>query len=619
VTAEVDAAAPAILPSPAAGAKPASAGWRLPFGLSYDAEALKRDLTAGLTVAAISLPQAMAYALLAGVDPRFGLYSAIVVTAVASILGSSSHLINGPTSAISLVVFSALAYFGPDQRVEAAEGMFLLGAMVGAIQILVAVFRLGDLTRYISEAVILGFMSAAAVLLAVGQVGNALGVHDKGTGAQHVLYRLWMTLTQGDAVNVKAVAITVSTLILAVLSRKLARRFKLPQMDMLAVLIVVALVAYFAGWTLPGADGKTAISIAGNVPTGLPTLHVPNFQMTWVRQLAPDALAIAFLGLLEALAIAKSIASQTRQTLDFNRQCFAEGVANLTGSFFRCLPGSGSLSRSAINFQAGAATRFSGIIAAVTVALAVLALAPLARYVPKPALAGLLLLTAGRLIDLKRLAYTLRASRPDAIVLVLTVLSALAFGLDAAIMVGVGLSVVLFIPRAAKLKAVELVVDGNSGVRERLPTDPAPRGFVIYELEGELFFGAAPELERCFAEIRQRLEADRLRYLILRLKRVRNPDVVSLEMLETFLHACEKDGVCVLLAGVRPDLIDTFGRLRFAEWLPPDRVFKFGIGEKSGTSAAIRSVYARLVADLPKPPVRKPAQAGPPALIDFEI
>src|SRR6202046_3065263 len=182
--------------------------------IDYASDTLRRDLIAGLTFSAISLPQGMAYALLAGIDPQYGLFSAIVVTAVASIFGSSSHLINGPTSAISLVVFSALAIFDPDQKVEAAEGMFLLGAMVGSIQILIAVFRLGDLTRYISESVILGFMSAAALLLAIGQIGNALGVRDKGTGAQHVLYRLWLTLAHGDPLNTRAIVIANATVVL---------------------------------------------------------------------------------------------------------------------------------------------------------------------------------------------------------------------------------------------------------------------------------------------------------------------------------------------------------------------------------------------------------------------
>ncbi|MEI9984772.1 MAG: SulP family inorganic anion transporter [Aliidongia sp.] len=167
---------------------------------------------------------------------------------------------------------------------------------------------------------------------------------------------------RGDPVNPKAVAITVATLVLALLSRRLVRRYRLPQMDMLVVLIIVGLAAFAAGWTVPGSGGKTALAVAGAVPPGLPGLHVPSIKLGWMVQLAPDAAAIACLGLLEALAIAKSIAYETRQSLDFNRQCLAEGLANLTGSFFRCLPGSGSLSRSAINFQSGGATRFSGIV-----------------------------------------------------------------------------------------------------------------------------------------------------------------------------------------------------------------------------------------------------------------
>src|ERR1700710_2869147 len=180
--------------------------------LDYSAEKARRDLVAGLTVAAISLPQGMAYALIAGVDPRFGLYSAVIVTLMASLFGSSSHLINGPTSAISLVVFSALAFMDPNASADIYEAMFLLGVMVGIIQIAIATFRLGDLTRYISESVILGFMAGAAVLLAVGQVGNALGVRDKGTGDQHVLYRLWLTVVHGDPVNLKALTISAATI-----------------------------------------------------------------------------------------------------------------------------------------------------------------------------------------------------------------------------------------------------------------------------------------------------------------------------------------------------------------------------------------------------------------------
>src|ERR1700744_5733815 len=148
-------------------------------------------------------------------------------------------------------------------------------------------------------------------------------------------------------------------------------------MAMLLVQILVAIAAYYAGWTVPGVGGKAAVSVAGNVPAAIPFPHIPVIKLAWAAHMAPDALAIAFLGLLEALAIAKSIANQTRQSLDYNRQCLAEGLANLTGGFFQCLPGSGSLTRSAINFQSGAVSRVSGVFAAVTVGVVVLSLAPL--------------------------------------------------------------------------------------------------------------------------------------------------------------------------------------------------------------------------------------------------
>ncbi len=168
---------------------------------AYTSKQFHGDVVAGATVAAIAVPQAMAYAMIAGVDPRYGLYSAIVVTAVASIFGSSSHLINGPTNAISLVVFSALSFLDPEQRPSAFEAMCLLAILSGAIQIVIALMRLGDLTRYISESVVLGFMAGAGTLIALSQIGNLLGISDKGGGHQHLLYRLYLTLTTGGAIK----------------------------------------------------------------------------------------------------------------------------------------------------------------------------------------------------------------------------------------------------------------------------------------------------------------------------------------------------------------------------------------------------------------------------------
>jgi len=561
--------------------------------LDYSWDKGRSDLLAGVTVAAISLPQAMAYALIAGIDPRFGLYSAIVVTLVASIFGSSSHLINGPTNAISLVVFSALAFFDPDARFDAYQATFLLAMMIGTIQILIAVFKLGDLTRYISESVVIGFMAGAGALVGLSQLGNLTGLRDRGTGQQHVLYRIWLTLTGGH-VNPQALGIGIGTIIVVVVLRKLARKYHLPQIDMLVALIVAAVVAAWFGWSKPGLDGKTLISVVGSVPRSLPLPHVPEIKFWWVRELSGSALAIAFLGLLEALAIAKSIATYTRQPLDYNRQCLAEGLANLTGGFFQCLPGSGSLTRSAINYQAGAVSRFSGVIASGTVALVVVAFAPYARFIPKAALAGLLLVTASRLIDWKRLSYAVRASRYDAGLVFVTAFSAVFISVEFSILIGVALSFLLFVPRAALLRWSQLVVSSERVVRERLDDDPPCTAMLLYDLEGELFFGAAPELDRCFDELKRRTKDENVHFVVLRLKRTRNPDMVSLERFEHFLRDMEKREVSVMLCGIRPDFAKAAKNLKFDDWLPADRVFREEDEKFSATLKAVRHVHSLL-------------------------
>jgi SulP family sulfate permease len=557
----------------------------------------RRDLVAGLTVAAIAVPQAMAYAQIAGIDPRYGLYSAIVVTAIASIFGSSSHLINGPTNAISLVVFSALAFLGPEKRL-AVEATFLLAMMVGVIQILIAVFKLGDLTRYISESVVLGFMAGAGFLVGLTQLGNLFGLHDRGNGHQHILYRLWLTLSGGGPVNFRALAVGLGTVLLVVLLRKVFRKYRLPRVDMLLALAVAAVAACWLGWSDPGIQGRAAVAVLEKVPADLPALLVPPFKLAWIEEMSGSALAIACLGLLEALAIAKSISQQTRQPLDYNRQCLAEGLANLGGGFFQCLPGSGSLTRSAINFQAGAVSRWSGVFAAAVVALVVVLLAPLSRFVPKAALAGILVVTAAGLVDRRRLLWALRASRFDAGLVLTTALAAVFVSVESSILIGVALSILMFVPRAARLKATELAVSAERTIRDRQPSDPCCNRMVLLDLEGEFFFGAAPELDRYFADLRQRTKAG-LRVIVLRVKRTRNPDIVCMERLQHFVVEMEALGITVLLCGVRPDFAQAMHNLHFHDWLPADRIFPENAAVLgSATLSAVRRAYELLGADV---------------------
>ena len=556
------------------------------FEFSYGWDLARRDLVAGATVAAIAIPQAMAYALIAGVDPRFGLYSAIIVTLVASSFGSSSHLINGPTNAISLVVFSALAGF--EARFDAYQAMFLLAVIAGVIQILIAVFRLGDLTRYISESVVLGFMAGAGLLIAIGQVGNFLGVSRTRAGDHSVLATFWETISQSGPYNYYAIGLGLGTLVGALVLRKFIRKYKLPQMDMLIALVVAAVVAAYFGWSIPGANGKSAVSVVGTVPAALPSFHIAEIKFEWVTRILGSAAAVAFLGLLEAIAVAKSIATYTRQPLDYNRQCLAEGIANVAGGFFQSLPGSGSLTRSAINYQSGANTRMSGIYSAVIVAIAVLALGPYARYIPKSALASLLFITAYRLIDWKRLAYAVRATRFDAILVFATAFAAIFISVEDSILIGVAISLLLFVPRVSKLEMRELIITPEGVVRERLLGESRSPSLVIYDLEGELFFGAAPELDLYLESIQRDTISSNIQYIVLRLRRVRNPDVVAIEHLERFLRRSQKEGVTVLLAGVRPTLAKVLRNLSFDKWLPADWIYAEHEEVYSATLSAVR-------------------------------
>jgi SulP family sulfate permease len=313
-----------------------------------------------------------------------------------------------------------------------------------------------------------------------------------------------------------------------------------------------------------------------------------------------STLAIACLGLLEALAIAKAIAHQTRQTLDFNRQCLAEGLANLAGGFFQCLPGSGSLTRSAINFQSGAVSRMSGIFAAGSVAAVLLMFAPLMRYVPKAALAGLLMITASRLVDWKRLRSALGASRYDAGLVLLTAFAAVFISVEFSILIGVGISILLFVPRAAKLRGSELIVSEEAVVRERVASDPECTGMLIFDFEGDLFFGAAPELDNYFAAVEKRAQQAGIRCVVLRVKGTSNPDMVCMERFQHFIADMQRHGVFVLLCGVRPEFARVMKNMRFEEYLPKSHVFLEEPKLFSSTLKAVRHGY-KLASELSCP------------------
>jgi SulP family sulfate permease len=581
---------------------------------SYSRRALGRDLLAGLTVATVAVPQAMAYATLAGVPPQYGLYTAIVMTAVGALLDSSRQLINGPTNAISIALLSALAVVPPGERLSAAV---LLAFLVGLAQLGIAFLRLGDLTRYISHSVIVGFTVGAGTLLVLDQMKNLFGLNSCGEPEDHFLKRFWLSLTEGGGVQWPTFLIGAGTIAVVVAvrqfnayCRKRGARFPVPQH--LVALTLMALVVWVFGLDQRG------VRIVGAIPAALPHFEPPEVKWEQVRLLAGNAFAIAVLGLLEAVAMAKAIARGSGQKLDINQQCLSEGAANLAGSFFQCIPGSGSLTRSAVNQQAGAVSQWSGVFAAAAVAVTVLLLAPLARFIPLSALAGLLLLAAFRMVDRKQLAFHLRATRFDAGVVLATALAAVVISVEFCIVIGVFLSFVLYVPRAAQVRLAQFTRIAGQRLRERQPGDPPCDRLLLYGLEGELFFGAEPELEKHLAAIEHTARGE-VRVVLLTLKQARNPDAAFLNVLEAFHRRLQSRGIALLLCGVQPDLGKALAGTGLDGRIGLAHVFCDRPGHSSSTHQALLVAYDllgnRLCATCP----RRQEEAGTHQPFDYVI
>jgi SulP family sulfate permease len=553
---------------------------------TYTPTSFRRDLFAGVTVAAVAVPQAMAYASIFEMPVEYGLYTAIVMTAVGALLDSSKQLINGPTNAISIAMLSALAVVPSGQRIEAA---ILMAALIGLIQTGITLLRLGDLSRYISHAVIVGFTAGASVLLVLDQLKNVLGLPARGEHHDHFVKRFWLTMSSGEAVHLPTLAVAAGTIATALALRWLNRRFRLGLPELLLAIAAAATCVWY--WDLGAAD--VGVKLIDRVPRKLPGFDPPMWDWELVQKLAPSALAVGMLGLLEAIAMAKSIAAKTGQKLDVNQQCLSEGLANLTGSFFQCFPGSGSLTRSYINHQAGAATQWSGVICAGMVALTVLALAPFAQYIPKAALAGVLMVTATRMVDVKGIRYHFRATRFDAAIVTATALSAVLVSVEFCILVGTVLSFLMYVPRAARVEMTELVMEGGQRIRERGAADVGCPFIKIYSFEGESFFGSGPEFESHLEQIEEELDAD-AQVLVLRVKHLRNPDAVCMHLLAEFIDRVEPRGVAICLAGVRDGFYTTLEKVGIVHRLGEDRVFRERPQVWTSTATAIEWAHAQL-------------------------
>ena len=456
-------------------------------------DTLRADFLAGLTGAVIVLPQGVAFAMIAGLPPIYGLYSAMVPPVVAALFGSSRHLISGPTTAISIVVFATVSQFAEPGSPEYIQLALTLTFLAGAYQLGLGLGKMGALVNFVSHSVVVGFTAGAALLIATSQLKHFFGV---SIPAGESFLHTWLDLF-GQLDNLNPYATLIATLSLTVGIIFMVYRPRWPGL-LIAMVVGSGLAAVF------GAEAHQ-IKLVGELPRDLPPLSLPDFSFTSIKQLGSGALAVALLGLVEAVSIARSVALKSGQHINGNQEFIGQGVANIAGSFFSSYASSGSFTRSGINYTAGARTPMAAIFAAIILAAVLLLVAPLAAYLPIPAMAGILLLVAWRLIDFHHIHNIVQVSRSETLILASTFLATLFVELEFAIYVGVMLSLIMYLMRTSRPRITSLVPDNSEDRRVMIPAtgqQECPQ-LKIIQIDGSLFFGAIDHVQltlRSFTE-----------------------------------------------------------------------------------------------------------------------
>lgn len=544
-------------------------------------ETLKADFMAGLVGAIIVLPQGIAFAMIAGLPPVYGLYTAIVTPVVAALFGSSRHLVSGPTTAISLVIFASVSQFAAPGSPEYISKVLLLTFLAGAIQLSFALARLGRYISFVSHTVVVGFTAGAAVLIVTNQLRGVLGVPiDMRAGFLDIWKQAFQYL---DQINWPIFAVAVYTLFTAIYVRKHFPR--LPH------LLVALLFGTALAWGIGGPDA--GIPFVSEILRALPAFTPPNLADGTYRGLLSSAFAIALLGLIEAVAISKAIALKSGQHIVANQEFFGQGLSNIVGSFFSCYAGSGSFTRSGVNYQAGAQTPMSAIFAALFVLIIVLILGPFARYLPSPALAGLIVLIGWGLIDLKHIREIRKASKQDNLILGATFVATLFSELEFAVYIGVLLSLYFFLKKTSQPNIAVMAPDPEhhrhqiiNVCRKNVPQCPQLK---IIRIDGHLYFGAIDHVAAVLREMRKGPE----KYLLILANGINYVDLDGAEWLAREAAFWKKKGggmYIVRLKIIAQDIMQSGG---FIDQIGRDRFF-------TSKTDAIQAIYQKLDVEICK-------------------
>ncbi len=546
-----------------------------------NSQTLKADAMAGLTGAVIVLPQGVAFATIAGLPPEYGLYTAMVTPVIAALFGSSYHLVSGPTTAISIVVFSAISHHAEPGSKEFVDLALTLTFLAGVYQFSFGVARLGALVNFVSHTVVIGFTAGAAILIATSQVKHITGIEiPKGISFLHT----WVDLFNGlGQFNVYVFLVALVTLVTALLAKKFMPRIP----NLLAGMIVGSLVAlYFNRFT----DG---IHLVGKIPAHLPPLSHPQFSLETLKMLGPEAFAVALLGLIEAVSISRAVATKSNQRIDPNQEFIGQGMSNMLGSFFSAYAGSGSFTRSGINYEAGAKTPMSAIFAAFFLLVIVLAIAPLTRYLPIAAMGGVILLVAYNLIDFRHIRDTLRFSRSETAILLTTFFATLFLELEFAIYLGVLLSLVMFLKKTSTPHIPTLSIDDSPGGDRKLisihkkPLKQCPQ-LKIIRIDMSVYFGSINHIQKRLSQI---VENERIYHILIVATGINFIDLAGAEALAAENQRLVRMGGGLYFVGLKSTVYEFAARTGFIRHLGADHFF-------DSKSDAIRSIVKRLDKDI---------------------
>ena len=519
----------------------------------YARKEMRSDAFAGLTIAIMGVPQAMAYALIADLPPVYGLYTSMVTCAVAAVLGSSNHLVTGPTNALCMVIISLTAHLPAKYDVSLVEVVFLLTFLTGLLQLAFGLLRLGGIIRYVSNSVIVGFTAGAGILIAFNQLKNVMGVTISAHAERFYLVVI-ETLSKIPEINPYSFGVGLTTALIIVIISKINKR--LP--SALIGILVTGLITWFFGWHDP-AMGELQVQIVKDISPisasfdffRIPQLIIhPNYELT--RELGTGVVAVALLGLIEAASISRAVSSQSGQRLNFTREFVGQGAGNLIGSFFSCFAGSGSFTRTAVCYKSGGKTRMAAVFSAIWTGLTIILFADFANYIPKSALAGLLVVIAYSMVDKRRLMVTWKSGKNSRLTLGVTMASTLILPLEYAIFVGIFLSIVLLLKVTGKTDLTQLMPRADYGFDEVPYNRAAASPVVIVNMEGDLYFAAVEDLDyellRCLTP--------ETRVVVLRMKRLRAVGSTAMAILEHFYELLKGRNITLVVSGIEDELIE---------------------------------------------------------------